>query len=225
MEKLFQDRLDAGRQLAKKLKKYAGIPGLLILGLPRGGVVVAYEVAAALHAPMDVLIVRKLGVPGHEELAMGAIASGGVRILNDSVVRSLNISADQIEEVAAHEMRELKRREEIYRGKNPAVNVKGRTVILVDDGLATGATMYAAASALKKLSPEKLIIAVPVASAETCREFRQKGLDVTCLYTPAPFYGVGMWYEKFDQTSDEEVKKLLKLASGQNFTAENISNH
>jgi putative phosphoribosyl transferase len=184
-----------------------------VLALPRGGVPVAFEVAEALHAPLDIFLVRKLGVPGQEELAMGAIATGGVRVLNEDVVRYLNIPGEVIDAVATDEQRELERRERAYRGDRPAPDACGRTVILVDDGLATGSTMRAAAAALRRQQPARIVVAVPVASAQTCDEFRREVDDIVCTVTPEPFHGVGMWYQDFSQTTDEEVRELLKRAS------------
>jgi putative phosphoribosyl transferase len=208
----FQNRVEAGRVLAERLIEYAGREDVLVLALPRGGVPVAYEVAKALGAPLDVFIVRKLGVPGHEELAMGAIASGGVVVLNDEVVRGLKIPREVIEQVARAELAELRRREREYRGDRPPPDVRGKTVILVDDGLATGSTMRAAAVALRRLGPTRIVVAVPVAAAETCEEFRQEVDETVCAITPEPFYAVGLWYEDFSQTTDEEVRELLAKA-------------
>src|SRR5687767_5730826 len=210
----FRDRHHAGRVLATKLSDYAGRADVLVFGLPRGGVPVAYEVARALRAPLDVFIVRKLGVPGHEELAMGAIASGGVRVLNDRVVRMLNIPGAVIDRVAEREERELRRREGEYRGDRPPPQIQGRRVILIDDGLATGATMRAAVAALRQQKPAELVVAVPVAAAETCEEFQSEADRVVCASTPEPFHAVGVWYENFEQTSDEEVHELLDRARG-----------
>lgn len=210
--RIFRDRRDAGRRLAADLARYAGRDDVVVLALPRGGVPVAYEVARALQAPLDVFLVRKLGVPGHEELAMGAIASGGVRVLNDEVVRALGITADQIEAVTAAEQRELERRERQYRGAQRPPEVRGRTAILVDDGLATGASMRAAAAALRQQSPAWLVVAVPTAAPETCREFQRLVDEIVCAITPEPFYAVGLWYQDFSQTTDEEVRDLLQAA-------------
>ena len=209
---IFRDRTDAGRRLAERLGEYAGRPGVLVLALPRGGVPVAFEVARALGAPLDVFLVRKLGVPGHEELAMGAIATGGVRVVNESVVRELGISGEVIDAVAGRERAELERRERAYRGERPAPEVRGRTVILVDDGLATGSTMRAAALAVGRGEPERAVVAVPVAARVTCAELLAEVDDVVCAATPEPFYGVGRWYEDFSQTTDEEVRELLARA-------------
>lgn len=208
----FRDRVDAGRVLARELGVYAGRPEVIVLALPRGGVPVAYEVARALGAPLDVFIVRKLGVPGHEELAMGAIASGGVRVLNQTVVQGLGIPPPVIEHIAQAEAAEMRRREREYRGERPPLDVRGRTVILVDDGLATGSTMRAAARALRQQGPEELVVAVPVAAEETCDEFRSEVDRIVCARTPEPFHAVGLWYEDFSQTSDEEVRVLLAKA-------------
>jgi putative phosphoribosyl transferase len=208
----FLDRRDAGRQLAAKLSGYAGDLGVLVLGLPRGGVPVAYEVARALHAPLDVFVVRKLGVPGHRELAMGAIASGGLRVLNADVTDSMRISPAEVESVAARELLELERQQRAYRGNAPLPEVAGRTIIVVDDGLATGSTMRAAVRALRQGGPKRIIIAAPVAASETARSLREEA-DVVCLSTPAEFHAVSTWYQDFSQTSDEEVRQLIESAS------------
>lgn len=210
----FRDRHDAGRQLAQALESYADRDDVVVLGLPRGGVPVAYEVARALAVPLDVFIVRKLGAPGHEELAMGAIASGGVRVVNEQVTQLLHVPDDAIARVAAVEQRELERREREYRGDAPPPELRGRTVIVVDDGLATGSTMRAAAQALRAHDPRKIVVAVPVAAAETCDEFREIVDDVVCVRTPARFQAVGLWYDDFSQTTDEEVRALLQEAPG-----------
>jgi len=205
----FRDRTHAGRVLADKLTHYAGLPNLLVLGLPRGGVPVAFEVARALNAPLDVFLVRKLGVPGQEELAMGAIASGNVRVLNDEVINGLGISNDEIEAVAEREQQELVRRERLYRGGRPEPQVRDRTVILVDDGLATGASMRAAVVALRQMKPARIVVAVPTAATETSRALEAEVDEVVCCITPEPFFGVGLWYDEFSQTTDEEVRSLL----------------
>jgi erythromycin esterase-like protein/predicted phosphoribosyltransferase len=205
----FRDRSEAGRLLASKLAAYGNHPDVLVLALPRGGVPVAYEVARVLGAPLDVFLVRKLGVPGHEELAMGAVATGGVRVLNDQVVRALRIPDYVIDAVTAQEQQELTRRERLYRGGRPSPDVRGRTVILVDDGLATGATMHAAIKALRQLQLARLVVAVPTAAPETCEALRAEVDEVICAITPEPFYAVGLWYEDFSQTTDEEVRDLL----------------
>lgn len=210
---LFQDRADAGRQLAGLLEAYAGRSDVIVLALPRGGVPVAYEAARALQAPLDIFLVRKLGVPGHEELAMGAIASGGVRVLNRSVINALNISAETVDLVTRAEQAELERREQAYREGRPGLQVRGRTAILIDDGLATGASMLAAVAGLELLEPAGIVVAVPTASPEACEALKDRVDAVVCAQTPEPFYGVGMWYENFDQTSDEEVRALLREAA------------
>ena len=211
----FCDRAEAGRFLAARLGAYANRRDVLTLALPRGGVPVAFEVARSLRAPLDVFLVRKLGVPGHEELAMGAIATGGVRVLNDEVVQSLGLTSEVVERVTARELRELERRERSYRGERPAPDVGDRAVILIDDGLATGATMRAAVQALRQREPARLIVAVPVASKETCRQFQSRGEadEIVCALTPEPFFAVGTWYEDFGQTTDEEVRDLLARAA------------
>ncbi|HEX6385274.1 MAG TPA: phosphoribosyltransferase [Anaerolineae bacterium] len=212
MMALFRDRRDAGQKLAQELREYANRSDVLVLALPRGGVPVAFEVAKALNAPLDIFLVRKLGVPGHEELAMGAIASGGVRVLNDTVVDALNIPDRLIDAVAEKERQELERRERAYRGDRPKPEVQGKTVILVDDGLATGASMRAAVEGLRTRDPASIVIAVPTAAPETCEAFEDTVEDVVCAETPQPFFGVGFWYEDFSQTTDEEVRTLLSRA-------------
>ena len=209
MPQRFKDRLDGGRALAGKLQAYAGEPNVLVLGLPRGGVPVAYEVAKRLHVPLDIFLVRKIGVPGYEELAMGAIASGGVRVHNSSVMQSLNISQSDFDQAALKEEKELLRREREYRGDRPFPDVRGKTVILVDDGLATGSSMRAAAEALRQMKPARMIVAVPVAAAETCHALRQEVDEVVCALTPEPFRAVGLWYYDFSQITDDEVRELL----------------
>jgi putative phosphoribosyl transferase len=209
-EQRFRDRTEAGRLLGAELsRRYGARPSALVLGLPRGGVPVAYEVATALGAPLDVFIVRKLGVPGHEELAMGAIASGGVRVMNDDVLRYVPIRQQAIDAVAAREQQELERRERSYRGAKPPLDVSGKTVFVVDDGLATGSSMRAAVRALRSMNAQEVIVAVPVAAEETCEEFRSEVDDIVCLRTPSPFQAVGLWYDDFSQTTDAEVHDLL----------------
>jgi putative phosphoribosyl transferase len=210
---LFKDRTAAGQVLAKELAAYANRSDVLILALPRGGVPVAFEVAKALKAPLDVFLVRKLGVPGQEELAMGALASGGVRVLNDEVVAGLGLSETIINKVAEKEQQELERRERLYRDDRPAPDLHGRTVILVDDGLATGATMRAAVRALQQQQPAQLVVGVPVSSPETCQEFQTEVDDIVCAMTPRPFHSVGLWYDDFSQTTDDEVRDLLHSAA------------
>lgn len=210
---LFQNRTHAGRVLAGMLAGYRDRDDLLVLALPRGGVPVAFEIANALHAPLDVFLVRKLGVPGQEELAMGAIATGGIRVLNHALVKYLGVPDHVIDSATAAEQAELDRREQAYRGMREAPDVRGRIVILVDDGLATGSTMRAAVAALRQQKPARIIVAVPVAAASTCQEFREEVDEIICATTPDPFYGVGQWYEDFSQTTDEEVRDLLKRAA------------
>jgi predicted phosphoribosyltransferase len=209
---LFEDRKDAGRKLAAKLASFAGRDDVTVLALPRGGIPVGFEVARALGAPLDVFVVRKLGVPGHEELAMGAIASGGAVSVNQEVVTALGITDEQLGELAEAEAAELAWREQLYReGRHPA-QLRGRTVLVVDDGLATGSTMFAAILALRELDPARIVVAVPVAPADTCREIRQQADELICLDTPEPFFSVGQFYRDFSQTSDEEVRSLLRAA-------------
>lgn len=209
---LFQDRADAGRQLAVPLNKFAHVPEVLILALPRGGVPVGFEVAQALGAPLDVFLVRKLGVPGHEELAMGAIASGGCRVLNDELVDSGVIPAGVIDAVAAEEERELRLREQLYRDDRPPPDVRDRTVIVLDDGVATGSSMRAAVTALKVMAPARIVVAIPVGAAETCAELERHADEVVCVVMPDRFYAVGEWYRDFEQVSDDEVRTLLARA-------------
>jgi len=215
----FKNRSEAGRFLAEQLSAYANRPDTLVLALPRGGVQVAYEVAKALGAPLDVFQVRKLGLPGHEELAMGAIATGGVRVRNPEVVEYLRIPDEVIDEVTARERQELERRERLYREGRPALSPRGRVVILVDDGLATGSTMLAAVLALRQQQPASIVVAVPVAAKQTCEELRTVADEVVCAVTPDPFYAVGLWYEDFSQTTDEEVRELLARAENKRAAA------
>ena len=214
----FRDRRHAGQVLALQLADYADRPDVLVLALPRGGVPVGYEVALALRAPLDVFLVRKLGVPGHAELAMGAIATGGVRVVNTALVEALRIPAAAVDAVIAAEERELERRERAYRDDRPPPEVRGRTVILVDDGLATGSTMRAAARALGQ-QDASVVVAVPVAPPEACAELQEEVDAVVCAATPEPFYAVGLWYQDFTQTTDEEVYTLLARAAGRRPTA------
>jgi putative phosphoribosyl transferase len=211
--RLYRDRFDAGRRLAGLLGTYADRRDVLVLALPRGGVPVAFEVAKALIAPLDLFLVRKLGVPGHEELAMGALASGGICVLNEEVISSLHIPERVIERVREKEQRELIRRERLYRDDRPPPEVSGRIIMLIDDGLATGASMRSAAIALRQRGPARLVIAVPVASPSSCLDLRSEVDEIVCALTPEPFYGVGRWYENFSQTSDQEVHDLLERAA------------
>lgn len=205
----FINRKDAGQQLARHLGRYIHQTDVLVLGLPRGGIPVGAEIAKLLNAPLDVFLVRKLGVPGQEELAMGAIASGGVRVLNEEVISQIRIPAETIERVTQLERAELQRREEAYRGDRPPLDVRGKTIILVDDGLATGASMYAALLAIREQHPAWIVIAVPVAAPETIHSFQSLVDEMVCVLTPTPFNGVGAWYEDFSQVSDEQVHVLL----------------
>jgi len=216
METTFPNRAEAGRRLVEKLEQYAGRDDVIVLGLPRGGVPVAYEVAQRLGVPLDVFIVRKLGVPGFEELALGAIASGGVRVLNDDVVRALPNANELVESVTARETAELQRREQAYRDGRPPPELRGRVVILVDDGLATGATMRAAVAALRQLGAAKIVVAVPVGAADTCRELEEEVDEIVCAMAPEWFQAVGQFYEDFSQTSDDEVRELLARAAQRN---------
>src|SRR5512132_1909447 len=209
MERAFPNRIEAGRELADKLEKYAGRDDVIVLGLPRGGVPVANEVAKRLRAPLDVFIVRKLGVPGFEELAAGAIASGGVRVLNEDVMRAIPHADQAIEAVTAKETTELERREQTYREGRPAPELRDRIVILVDDGLATGATMRAAVKALRQQGAVKIVMAVPVGPRDTCQEIEEQADETICLSTPEFFQAVGQYYEDFSQTTDQDVRDLL----------------
>lgn len=208
----FRDRRHAGQMLARALADYAGRKDVIVLALPRGGVPVAYEVAEALQAPLDVFLVRKLGAPGQEELAVGAIASGGVRVLNHGILRLLLLDEHDIEPIAAREQHELARREQAYRAGRAEPELSGKVVIVIDDGLATGATMRAAVAALRKRRPARVVVAVPVGAADTCDLLHTEADEVVCLSSPEPFGGVGMWYDDFSQTSDDEVRTLLAAA-------------
>jgi putative phosphoribosyl transferase len=210
---IFPNRTEAGRRLAVLLREFAKRKDVIVLGIPRGGVPVAFEVARMINAPLDVLVLRKLGVPGHEELGFGAIASGGIRALNREIVEALRISPWDIELVTEREVKELKRREHAYRGRRPPLDVKRRTVILVDDGIATGSGMRAAVDALRQMKPAQIVIAVPVAPRSTCDHLRGEVDDLICLATPDPFYGVGQFYYDFSQVSDQEVNELLDRAA------------
>ncbi len=209
MHPRFRDRREAGRRLAGLLGKYEHDQTVIVLGLPRGGVPVAYEVARALDAPLDVFVVRKLGVPGHEEYAMGAIASGGIRVLNHEAIRELHLPLQAVTAVEHAELAELKRRERLYRDDRPAPALGGRTVILVDDGLATGSTMLAAVAAVRTEAPKAIVVAVPVASRDACDALGHRADECIAVSTPEPFYGVGLWYLDFTQTTDDEVRRLL----------------
>lgn len=212
MELPIKDRITAGRALAKAMTNYRDRQDLLVLALPRGGVPVAYELAEALHAPLDLILVRKLGSPGQQELAMGAIASGGVRVLNEELVSYLHVSEETLEKVAAREQKELERRERAYRGDRPWPEITGKCVILVDDGVATGATMRVAIKALRKQNPKEVVVAVPVAPPGTIEVLRREADDVVCLAMPEPFTAIGLWYVNFSQVSDEEVTEQLERA-------------
>jgi putative phosphoribosyl transferase len=216
MDRAFANRIEAGRQLAERLEKYADRDDVIVLGLPRGGVPVASEVANRLRAPLDVFIVRKLGVPGFEELAAGAIASGGVRVLNEDVVRAIPHADQAIEAVTARETTELRRREEIYREGRPAPELRDRVAILVDDGLATGATMRAAIKALRQSGVAKIVVAVPVGPPDTCHEIEEQADETICLSMPEFFQAVGQYYEDFSQTTDDDVRELLGRAAKEN---------
>jgi putative phosphoribosyl transferase len=209
---LFRDRVDAGRQLSSLLYPFADREDVLVLALPRGGVVVGFEVARALRCPLDVFVVRKLGVPDQTEFAMGAIASGGIRMINPDVVRDLRISPQQVEQKILYEQRELERREDLYRGGRRAPEVRGYVVLLVDDGVATGSTMRAAIAGVRQQEPKQLIVAVPIGAKPVCQKLQDKADRVVCLATPADLYSVGEWYQNFSQTTDQEVRDLLSQA-------------
>ena len=212
---IFANRTEAGQKLALRLKKYANRDDVIVLGVPRGGVPVAFEVAKGLRAPLDVFVLRKLGVPGREEFAFGAIASGGVRILDRDTVEGLGITGLDIQRVTLAEEKELERREQAYRGARPPLDISGLTAILVDDGIATGSSMRAAIRALRQMKPSRIVIAVPVAPVSTCNRLQFEADELVCLEMPEPFYGVGQFYDDFSQVSDEEVKDLLDSASRQ----------
>ena len=209
---VFPDRIAAGRMLGARLAQFANEKPLLVLALPRGGVPVAFEVAMALHAPLDVFLVRKLGFPGQEELAIGAIASGGVRLLNAAIIRSLHLPPEQVEAVTQQETKELERREHLYRGDRAAPEIQGHTLIIVDDGIATGSSMRVAITALRQKNPRKLIVAIPVAPFAVCKRLQREADAVVCLSTPSDFYAVGEWYRDFSQVSDATVRELLDRA-------------
>lgn len=211
----YRDRRDAGRVLADRLREYAGRQDVIVLALPRGGVPVGYEIASAIGAPLDVFMVRKLGLPGHPEFAMGAIASGGVRVLNEDLIRWYRVPASAVDQIARAEQQELERREQAYRAGRPPLSVDGRTVILVDDGLATGSTMRAAVLAVRRLLPSEIIVAAPVGAADSCRALAEVADDVVCARMPDPMRAVGLWYQNFEQTTDEEVRALLAAAAGE----------
>lgn len=213
MSRVFSNRSEAGKLLAKKLTVYAKHPDVLVLGLPRGGVPVAFEVATALKLPLDICLVRKLGVPGHSELAMGALASGGVIVLNEKVIQKVGISQEAINKVAEKENQELLRRERTYRGRYPLPNLGNRMIILVDDGIATGSTLQAAISTLRRQRPKKIVVAVPVAPPLTYDQLKKEVDEVVCLITPEPLYAIGLWYKDFSQTTDQEVSNLLAQAN------------
>jgi putative phosphoribosyl transferase len=217
MPKRFRDRTDAGQQLATKLLAYANRADVIAVALPRGGVPVAAEVTQALNIPLEICLVRKLGTPSHKELAMGAIASGGVRMLNYDILNKLNIPGDTVDEVAAHELRELQRRNHVYRGDRPPLDVSDQIILLIDDGIATGSTMRAAIAILKAQHPARIVIAVPVAPPETCQAMLKEVDEVVCVFQPDPLYSIGLWYENFAQITDPEVCHLLQsLGVGSN---------
>ena len=216
---MFVDRVDAGKQLAQRLIQYAGRDDVIVLGIPRGGVPVAFEVARALHAPLDILLVRKLGTPGEKELAMGAIASGGVRVLNESVIRDLGISDDEVQAVVAEQGTELKRREELFRGARPPISIQGKIAIVVDDGIATGSSMLAAVDALRALQPKKIVVATPVAPPHAEARMKRAADEFVCASTPEWFFAIGEFYASFPQTEDDEVRELLNRAAELQVTA------
>lgn len=209
----FANRADAGRQVAARLGAYVSRADVIVLALPRGGVPVGYEVATELHAPLDVFLVRKLGVPGHPELAMGAVAAGGVEVLSRDLIKDLDIPASLVQQVAVRERMELDRRDGAFRENREPLDVHGKVVVLTDDGLATGATMEAAIIALRRQQPSRIVVAVPVGAAETCKRLRRLADELVCVTTPEPFNAVGQWYEDFSQTDDDEVRRLLRAAA------------
>ena len=211
----FKDRRDAGRVLAQGLSAYAGRSDVIIFALPRGGVLVAYEVAKVLNAPLDIFVVRKLGLPGHEELAIGAIASGGIRVLNEDIIQALDVPERMVNLVTQQELQELQRREESYRGNRPPLDAHGKTVILIDDGLATGASMRAAVTGVRTQNPRRIVVAVPTAASESYDALESEVDEIVCCMTPEPFLGVGRWYEDFSQVTDEEVRAFLEEANRQ----------
>lgn len=215
MYMIFQNRVDAGRQLAQKLKKYAGRKDVVVLGIPRGGVPVAFEVASALKAPLDIFLSRKLGVPGQEELAFGALASGGIRILDRDLIAELNISGQDIERATHTVEKELERRERLYRGDRSPLRVQEKTAVLVDDGIATGSSMRAAIQALRQMKPSRIVVAVPVAPARTCDTLRSEVDELVCIHAPELFWAIGQFYEDFSQVADQEVTELLRRAAQQ----------
>lgn len=208
----FVDRIEAGQALAKRLSHLAGVPNLIILALPRGGLPIGFEVAKALQAPLNIFLVRKLGAPMHKEFAIGALAENGLRFINQQAVHQLGISETAIEQITAQEQQEIQRRTQLYRGNNPPPEIKGRTVVIVDDGLATGATMKVAIQALRNQHPQKIVVAVPVGAMDTCAELKQLADEFVCLATPVPFHAVGLWYQSFPQLSDADVISLLEQA-------------
>lgn len=210
---IFENRVQAGQQLAKKLGAYAGRTDVVVLGIPRGGVPVAFEIARALRAPLDIFLSRKLGVPGQEELAFGALASGGVRVLDRDLIRELNLSKEEIDRIAETVKKELERRERVYRGDRPPIKIEGKVTLLIDDGIATGSSMRAGIKALRQMKPSRLVVAVPVAPLHTCKRMKSEVDEFVCVYTPELFYAIGQFYEDFSQISDEEVTELLHRAA------------
>lgn len=220
---IFENRVEAGRNLAGKLQKYASRKDVVVLGIPRGGVPVAFEVANALGAPLDIFLSRKLGVPGQEELAFGALATGGVRILDEDLIRKLGISTEEIDRITRTVQAELERREQVYRGHRSALRIEGQTVLLIDDGIATGSSMRAAIEALRELKPAGVVVAVPVAPLSTCNRLRSEVDELVCVYSPEYFFAIGQFYEDFSQVADEEVTELLRRAAHPAGTPSNLS--